>query len=188
MATRRWRAPSHLRDGRSGGKGGGGDGVGDERGGEEWLRGAGAAATAAGDLHAPVPAAHVGSLERRLTARSEILRTKCHFLDVRTSRRLKALRCREVSIDGSMLGLSQFDSLTKSKAGTTGSADTARIAEGLKSLCASMDLTVFFTFMVARRKEVDALRAELPDALKHCVDPARFTMVDKQAVRCPTVP
>nr|ABF98223.1 hypothetical protein LOC_Os03g47804 [Oryza sativa Japonica Group] len=176
MATRRWRAPSHLRDGRSGGRGGGGGGVGDERGGEEWLRGAGAAATAAGDLHAPVPAAHVGSLERRLAARSEILRTKCHFLDVRTSRRLKALRCRE------------FDSLAKSKAGTTGSADTARIAEGLKSLCASMDLAVFFTFMVARRKEVDALRAELPDALKHCVNPARFTMVDKQAVRCPTVP
>uniref|UniRef100_A0A0D9ZGF2 Uncharacterized protein n=1 Tax=Oryza glumipatula TaxID=40148 RepID=A0A0D9ZGF2_9ORYZ len=70
------------------------------------------------DLHAPVPAAHVGSLERRLAAHSETLRTKCHFLDVRTSRRLEALRRREVSIDGSFsLGLSQLDSLAKSEAG-----------------------------------------------------------------------
>uniref|UniRef100_A0A0D9ZGF3 Uncharacterized protein n=1 Tax=Oryza glumipatula TaxID=40148 RepID=A0A0D9ZGF3_9ORYZ len=43
-----------------------------------------------------------------------------------------------------------------------------------------MDLAVFFTFVVARRKEVDAL--------KRCVDPARFAMVDKRAVRSPLVP
>uniref|UniRef100_J3LTN2 FRIGIDA-like protein n=1 Tax=Oryza brachyantha TaxID=4533 RepID=J3LTN2_ORYBR len=140
---------------------------------------------------------HFGSLERRLAARSETLRAKRRFLDVRTSRRLEALRRREGSIDGSVsLALSQLDSLGKSAAGTAGSGSDAAagIAEELRSLCASMDSAGFFTFVVARRKEVDALRAELPDALKRCVDPARFVMdavsdvfpVDKRAVRSPT--
>ncbi|KAF0912792.1 hypothetical protein E2562_019017 [Oryza meyeriana var. granulata] len=141
---------------------------------------------------------HFSTLERRLSARSETLRTKRRFLDVRTSRRLEALRRREVSIDGSVsLALSQLDSLANSAAAGTGSSsdsDAAGIAEGLRSLCASMDSAGFFTFVVARRKEVDALRSELPDALKRCVDPARFVMdavsevfpVDKRAVRSPT--
>jgi len=57
-----------------------------------------------------------------------------------------------------------------------------------------MDSAGFLGFVVERRKEVDALRAELPGALKRCVDPARFVMdavsevfpVDKRAVRSPT--
>ncbi|KAL5217734.1 hypothetical protein ABZP36_018418 [Zizania latifolia] len=138
---------------------------------------------------------HFNSLERRLSARSETLRTKRRFLDVRTSRALDSLRRRELSIDGSVsLALSQLDSLAKSAAGTGPASDAAGIAEGLRSLCSSMDSAGFFTFVVARRKEVDALRTELPDALKRCVDPARFVMdavsevfpVDKRAVRSPT--
>ncbi|KAG8061266.1 hypothetical protein GUJ93_ZPchr0003g18135 [Zizania palustris] len=138
---------------------------------------------------------HFNSLERRLSARSETLRTKRRFLDVRTSRALDSLRRRELSIDGSVsLALSQLDSLNKSAAGTGPASDAAGIAEGLRSFCSSMDSAGFFTFVVARRKEMDALRTELPDALKRCVDPGRFVMdavsevfpVDKRAVRSPT--
>uniref|UniRef100_A0A0D9W035 FRIGIDA-like protein n=1 Tax=Leersia perrieri TaxID=77586 RepID=A0A0D9W035_9ORYZ len=142
---------------------------------------------------------HFGAMERRLSARSETLRAKRRFLDVRTSRRLEALRRREQSIDDSVsLALSHLDSMAAAKASAAGtgsaSSEADGIAEGLRSLCASMDSAGFFTFVVARRKEADALRAELPEALKRCVDPAKFAMdavsevfpVDKRAVRSPT--
>jgi hypothetical protein len=56
-----------------------------------------------------------------------------------------------------------------------------------------MDSAGFLAFVVERRKEVDALRTELPAALKRCVDPAKFAMdavsevfpVDRRAVRSP---
>jgi hypothetical protein len=37
-----------------------------------------------------------------------------------------------------------------------------------------MDSAAFFGFVAARRKEADALRAEMPSALRCCVDPANF--------------
>ena len=36
--------------------------------------------------------------------------------------------------------------------------------------------SAFLGFVVARCKEADVLRAEMPPALKHCVDPAKFVM------------
>ncbi|KAM0892703.1 hypothetical protein ACQ4PT_025586 [Festuca glaucescens] len=39
-----------------------------------------------------------------------------------------------------------------------------------------MDSAAFFGFVAARRKEADALRAEMPPALRCCVDPANFVM------------
>uniref|UniRef100_J3LCU6 Uncharacterized protein n=1 Tax=Oryza brachyantha TaxID=4533 RepID=J3LCU6_ORYBR len=41
------------------------------------------------------------------------------------------------------------------------SSDSAGIVEGLRSLCTSMDSMGFFTFLVARRKEVNALCTEM---------------------------
>jgi hypothetical protein len=135
---------------------------------------------------------HFGDLERRITPRSDSLLAGRRALDARTSRRLDALRRRELSIDGSVeLALSRLDG---SSGAERGGALPAGAAEGLASLCAGMDSAGFFEFVAARRKEVDALRAELPEALKRCADPTRFVMdavsevfpVDKRAVRSPT--
>ncbi|KAL6894245.1 hypothetical protein ACP4OV_008343 [Aristida adscensionis] len=137
---------------------------------------------------------HFGSLERRLAARSESLKSRRRVVEVRASRRLDALRRRELSIDASVaLAVSRLDGTLAAAGGGGAPSDAAGIAGSLASLCSGMDAAGFFGFVVARRKEVDALRAELPEALKRCVDPARFAMdavsevfpVDKRAVRSP---
>ncbi|GJN23041.1 hypothetical protein PR202_gb10657 [Eleusine coracana subsp. coracana] len=141
---------------------------------------------------------HFGDLERRIASRSDSLLARRRAHDARTSRRLDALRRREVSVDGSVaLALSRLDGSLAAAAAPEGAervgTSPAGVAEGLASLCAGMDSAGLFAFVAARRKEVDALRAELPEALKRCVDPARFAMdavsevfpVDKRAVRSP---
>ncbi|CAM0876826.1 unnamed protein product [Alopecurus aequalis] len=141
---------------------------------------------------------HFGSLERGIKARSDSLRARRRVVELRASRRLDALRRRERALDGSVsLALSRLESLTNKRDRDGGSlspkSDAAGVAEGLAALCAGMDSAGFLAFVVERRKEVDALRAELPAALKRCVDPARFAMdavsevfpVDRRAVRSP---
>ncbi|GJM96906.1 hypothetical protein PR202_ga13781 [Eleusine coracana subsp. coracana] len=141
---------------------------------------------------------HFGDLERRIASRSDSLRARRRAHDARTSRRLDALRRRELSVEGSVaLAVSRLDgSLTVAAApegAERGGTSPAGVAEGLASLCAGMDSAGLFAFVAAGRKEVDALRAELPEALKRCVDPAKFAMdavsevfpVDKRAVRSP---
>jgi hypothetical protein len=141
---------------------------------------------------------HFGSLERGIKSRSDSLRARRRVVELRASRRLDALRRRELSLDGSVsLALSRLEALTNNKRDRDGSpspqSDSGGVAEGLAALCASMDSAGFLAFVVERRKEVDALRADLPAALKRCVDPARFVMdavsevfpVDRRAVRSP---
>lgn len=150
---------------------------------------------------------HFGSLERGIKSRSDSLRARRRVVELRSSRRLDALRRRELSIDASVkLALSRLDALAKNPAPKRDRDDGpsspplppsdggAGVAEGLAALCAAMDSAGFLAFVVERRKEVDALRAELPAALQRCVDPARFAMdavsevfpVDRRAVRSPT--
>ncbi|VAI23178.1 unnamed protein product [Triticum turgidum subsp. durum] len=150
---------------------------------------------------------HFGSLERGIKSRSDSLRARRRVVELRASRRLDALRRRELSIDASVkLALSRLDALAKSPAPKRDREDgdgppsppppppSDDVAEGLAALCAAMDPAGFLAFVVERRKEVDALRAELPAALQRCVDPARFAMdavsevfpVDRRAVRSPT--
>lgn len=140
---------------------------------------------------------HFGDLERRIATRSDSLRARRRAHDARTSRRLDALRRRELSVNGSVtLAVSRLErSLAAAAEGADrGGACPTGVTEGLAALCAGMDSAGFFAFVAARRKEVDALRAELPEALKRCVDPARFVMdavsevfpVDKRAVKSPT--
>ncbi|XP_062188098.1 FRIGIDA-like protein 4b isoform X2 [Phragmites australis] len=77
--------------------------------------------------------------------------------------------------------------------GVPSDADAAGLAENLRALCVRMDSAAFLGFVVARRKEADALRAEMPPALKCCVDPAKFVMdavadvfpVDRREVKNP---
>ncbi|TVU44620.1 hypothetical protein EJB05_04066, partial [Eragrostis curvula] len=120
---------------------------------------------------------HFGALERRLASRSDSLRARRRAHDARTSRRLAALRRRELSVDGSVaLALSRLDG---SLAAASGAEQHAGAAPSTAAEAA---------------REVDALRALLPEALKRCVDPAKFVMdavsevfpVDKRAVRSPT--
>jgi hypothetical protein len=150
---------------------------------------------------------HFGSLERGLAARSDALRVRRRAFDARTHRALDALHRREASIDGSVSrALDHLASLTAENgaaaaaaaaapapAAADGAADADGLAEGLRALCARMDSAAFLDFVVARRKEADALRAEMPPALKLCVDPAKFVMdavagvfpVDRREVRSP---
>jgi hypothetical protein len=144
---------------------------------------------------------HFGALDRGIKSRSDSLRARRRVVELRASRRLDALRRRERSLEGSVsLALSRLESLTNKRArddvspsAASAAATTDAVAEGLAALCASMDSTGFLAFVVERRKEVDALRAELPAALKLCVDPAKFAMdsisdifpVDRRAARSP---
>ncbi|KAL6880144.1 hypothetical protein ACP4OV_011709 [Aristida adscensionis] len=123
---------------------------------------------------------HFGALERGLAARSDALRTRRRAFDARTHRALDALHRREASIDGSVArALDHLGSVSSSAAAGGGGAaadGAAGLAESLRALCARMDSAAFLGFVVARRKEADALRAEVPPALKCCVDPAKFVM------------
>lgn len=141
-------------------------------------------------------AEHFSSLERGLAARSDSLRHKRRAAEARTHRALDSLRSRELSIDGSVSrALDHLDSLAAAGGGGSSSSsdDAAGVAESLRALCARMDSAAFFGFVVARRKEADALRAEMPPALKCCVDPAKFVMdavadvfpVDRREVKNP---
>ncbi|CAN6197002.1 unnamed protein product [Urochloa humidicola] len=145
---------------------------------------------------------HFGSLERGLASRSDALRVRRRAFDARTHRALDALHRREASIDGSVSrALGHLDSLSSASASDKGAgaadaapgSDADGLAEGLRELCARMDSAAFLDFVVARRKEADALRTEMPPALKLCVDPAKFVMdavadvfpVDRREVRSP---
>ncbi|TVU41666.1 hypothetical protein EJB05_15205, partial [Eragrostis curvula] len=144
---------------------------------------------------------HFGSLERGLAARSDALRARRRAFDARTHRALDALHRREASIDGSVSrAVDHLGSLyagagaaVKAAAAASPSETAAGLADSLRALCARMDSAAFLGFVVARRKEADALRAELPPALKLCVDPAKFVMdavadvfpVDRREVKNP---
>uniref|UniRef100_A0ACD5UYY7 Uncharacterized protein n=1 Tax=Avena sativa TaxID=4498 RepID=A0ACD5UYY7_AVESA len=120
---------------------------------------------------------HFDTLERGLASRSDAIRHKRRAVEARTGRALDSLRRRELTIDGSVSrALEQLDSLAGSGEGSSVAEDAAGLADSLRALCAKMDSAAFFGFVAARRKEADALRAEMPPALRCCVDPAKFVM------------
>nr|BAC83628.1 putative hydroxyproline-rich glycoprotein [Oryza sativa Japonica Group] len=139
---------------------------------------------------------HFASLERGLAARSDSLRHKRRAAEARASAAMDSLRRREASIDGSVSrALDHLDDLASASSVPSDAAAAAEgVAESLRAMCARMDSAGFFGFVVARRKEVDALRAEMPPALKCCVDPAKFVMdavadvfpVDRREAKNPT--
>ncbi|CAM0905476.1 unnamed protein product [Alopecurus aequalis] len=120
---------------------------------------------------------HFVTLERGLASRSDAIRHKRRAVEARTGRALDSLRRRELSIEGSVSrALEQLDSIAAAGEGSSVSEDAAGLAESLRALCTKMDSAAFFGFVAARRKEADALRAEMPPALRCCVDPAKFVM------------
>ncbi|KAJ3705635.1 hypothetical protein LUZ61_009340 [Rhynchospora tenuis] len=140
---------------------------------------------------------HFTSLEKGLDNKSESLKTKRRFLEVRTKRALDTLRRREDSIDSSVNGaISAVEKRRRASIEVVESdqgSDAADLAEKLKFLCAKMDSSGFLDLVLSKRKEADLLRVEVPLALEKCVDPARFVVdamcvifpVDKREVKTP---
>ncbi|CAD6262879.1 unnamed protein product [Miscanthus lutarioriparius] len=97
---------------------------------------------------------------------------------------LDSLHRRETSIDASISGA--LEHLHSISADATAASSKVPAAAPSDSAAA-----VFLGFVVACRKEADALRAEMPPTRKLCVDPAKFVMdavadvfpVDRREVR-----
>jgi len=140
---------------------------------------------------------HFTSVEHGLEQKSESLKSKRRILDVRTKRALDTLRSREMTIDSSVdRAISVVESRRRAAIKILESdlgAESAGLAEKLKSFCAKMDSLGFLDLVLSKRKEADLLRVEVPLALEKCVDPARFVIdamsvvfpVDKREVKSP---
>ncbi|RWV86519.1 hypothetical protein GW17_00051582 [Ensete ventricosum] len=141
---------------------------------------------------------HFSTLERGLEIKSEALRSKRQSLDASTRRTLGSLRRRELSIDAAVdLALAKLDkrrvAAVQALAATAADGDELGLTETLRSLCTKMDFDGFFDLVVAKRKDVELLRSELPVALADCIDPSKFVMsaisgvfpVDKRPVKSP---
>ncbi|RRT40667.1 hypothetical protein B296_00046776 [Ensete ventricosum] len=141
---------------------------------------------------------HFSTLEQGLEIKSEVLRSKRQSLDASTRRTLGSLRRRELSIDAAVdLALAKLDerrvAAVQALAATAADGDELGLTETLRSLCTKMDFDGFFDLVVAKRKDVELLRSELPVALADCIDPSKFVMsaisgvfpVDKRPVKSP---
>uniref|UniRef100_A0A1D1XG88 FRIGIDA-like protein n=1 Tax=Anthurium amnicola TaxID=1678845 RepID=A0A1D1XG88_9ARAE len=142
---------------------------------------------------------HFAFLERDLQIKSEALQCRLRSLDRTTQQSLESLHRREQSIDGCVdLAVAKAeerrDAAVAAIQGSGAGADPASggedgIAATLRALCTRMDFEGFWEILVSRRKEVEAIRQELPTVLSDCVDPAKFVMeamskvfpVDKRA-------
>ncbi|KAG6502133.1 FRIGIDA-like protein 4a [Zingiber officinale] len=140
---------------------------------------------------------HFSTLERGLESRSEALRSKRQSLDASTQCALDSLRHRELSIEGAVdLALAKLEeraAAAEALAVAAAEVEELDIAGKLRSLCTKMDFAGFFDFVVAKRKELELLRTELPVALSDCIDPAKFVLdaisvvfpLDKRTVKSP---
>ncbi|CAL9080180.1 Frigida-like protein [Musa troglodytarum] len=141
---------------------------------------------------------HFSTLERGLEIKSEALRSKRQSLDASTRRTLGSLRRRELSIDAAVdIALAKLDerrvAAVQALAATAADGDEPGLPEKLRSVCTKMDFDGFFDLVVAKRKDVELLRSELPVALADCIDPSKFVMnaisgvfpVDKRPVKSP---
>ncbi|XP_065036038.1 FRIGIDA-like protein 4a [Musa acuminata AAA Group] len=141
---------------------------------------------------------HFSILQQGLEIKSEALRSKRQSLDASTGHALDSLRRRELSIDAAVdLAIAKLDerraAAVEALSATAAGGDELDLAEKLRSLCTKMDFNGFFDLVVAKRKEVELLRLELPVALANCIDPAKFVMdavsgvfpVDKRPVKSP---
>ncbi|CAL9124425.1 unnamed protein product [Musa acuminata var. zebrina] len=141
---------------------------------------------------------HFSTLERGIEIKSEALRSKRESLDGSTRRTLDSLRRRELSIDSAVdLALAKLDerrtAAVQALAASSAEANDLDLAGKLRSFCTKMDFGGFFDLVVAKRKEVELLRSQLPAALGDCIDPAKFVIdaisevfpVDKRPVKSP---
>lgn len=130
---------------------------------------------------------HFSSLEQNLLKKSEALRNKIQSLDHQTKASLSELEKREVTIQGSVeIALEKVEASKEAALAALGRAsdedESGEVDNGeglllsLKSFCRRMDALGFWRFITGKKKELDALRAQMPLALAECVDPPRFVL------------
>jgi hypothetical protein len=130
---------------------------------------------------------HFLSLEQNILKKSEALRNKIQSLDHETKASLNDLEKREVTIQGSVeIALEKVEANTEaaltallkaSHEDENGEVDNDEgLLLSLKSFCFKMDSLGFWRFITGKKKELDALRAQMPLALAECVDPSRFVL------------
>lgn len=133
---------------------------------------------------------HFSSLEQDLINKSEALNRKIRSLDNQTNDSLNLLRHRESTLDDALqIALRDIDNRTEAALSALSrvKSDVADGGDGevdngeglmlkLKSFCLKMDALGFWGFVIGKKKELEGLRAEMPDALGECVDPAMFVL------------
>ncbi|XP_042468922.1 FRIGIDA-like protein 4a isoform X1 [Zingiber officinale] len=124
---------------------------------------------------------HFSTLERGLECRSEALRSKRQSLDASTQHALDSLGHRELSIGSAVdLALAKLEerrvAAVEALAVASSKVEEHDLAGKLRSLCTKMDFAGFIDFVVAKRKELELLRPELPLSLADCIDPAKFVL------------
>lgn len=128
---------------------------------------------------------HFNSLEQDLRKKSDDIRHKIQTLDHETKESLGELENREITIDGSVqiaLGKLEQHKEAALLALKKGSDDDGEVDDNegllfnLKNYCLKMDSEGFWRFVTVRKKELDAMRAQIPMALAECIDPARFVL------------
>ncbi|XP_010435051.1 PREDICTED: FRIGIDA-like protein 4b [Camelina sativa] len=146
---------------------------------------------------------HFTSMEQSLMKKSEALKQMIETLDNQTQTSIELLKHREVTIDHSVeiaagkveeRARAALESLEKARdGGDTATAndddddDTGEVDDGdgdgegilsaaLKSICLKMDARGFWGFVIARKKELENLRSQIPAALVDCVDPPKLVL------------
>ncbi|XP_045787991.1 FRIGIDA-like protein 4a [Trifolium pratense] len=135
---------------------------------------------------------HFSSLEQHLLHKSEALNRKIRSLDNQTNESLNLLRHRESTLDDALqIALRDIDNRTEAALAALSRVQADDVADGdgdgevdngdglmmkLKSFCLNMDSLGFWGFVIGKKKELEGLRAEMPDALGECIDPAKFVL------------
>ncbi|CAN1807895.1 FRIGIDA-like protein 4a [Linum perenne] len=127
---------------------------------------------------------HFTTLESNLQKKSDALKRKIQALDTETKASLASLKKREVTIDGSVeIALERLDDRCEAALKSIvsdhpdGDVDDGEgLLLALKAFCLKMRSRDFWNFVIAKKKELEGLRSQLPMALAECVDPPRFVL------------
>merc|ERR1711915_1024758 len=112
---------------------------------------------------------HYASLEQSLQKKFEELAEKEKNLELKTKETEELLDKREQSIESNEE--TYLARLEEQKNAALAAIESGKSENSLKFLCEKMDAEGLWRFIVERRKDVTALRAELPSALESAIDP-----------------
>ncbi|KAG8659767.1 hypothetical protein MANES_02G074901v8 [Manihot esculenta] len=124
----------------------------------------------------------ITSLEQNLQKKSEALKHNLQILGHDIKAKLASLKKREVTIDGSVeIALERMDEHREAALKSLENSDhpDGEVDDGdgllqlLRSFCLKMHSR---EFAIAKKKELDVLRSQIPLALAECVGPARFAL------------
>ncbi|CAN6442221.1 unnamed protein product [Victoria cruziana] len=125
---------------------------------------------------------HISSLEQTLQQKSETLNSKLQTFDSTTKEALESLATREESLPSKELAASERverlkqAALSQIEEHSGALPKDADVATSLRFLCLRMDADGLWRFLIARRKELATIRAELESAVAEAVDPATLVL------------